>query len=747
MIYYARPKNALGEAETVEHHLTRTAELCSSFLVPIGYDDWGYILGSMHDFAKYSTDFQKVLAKKKTGVNHSLPSAAFLYEVYRKKSEPSAKLMAAVVASHHCDLKCFEDYYPEIKESYNGMGKNLDRDNREYALFGKDEYVPALQEWRNNFSLKKDFPSAPSFDLSEDPHLSKMLFERFLYSALTDADWSSSAEHFDADYLAKHTGSVLNPEDAEKRLFDVLHKKQQSSSASADLNKIRDQLFDNCLVAGSMEPGLFTLTAPTGLGKTIDLLAFAIRQCIKWHKRRIIVVLPYLTIIEQNCKDYREIIPDLLELHSNAHSGDESSKRSEFRAEDDALSERWDVPCVVTTNVSFFEPLFSSQARQCRHLHQLSDSVIVLDEAQSLPSHLLDATLRTVKLLCDNYGCSAVFSTATQPSFKYRPGLEWNPREIAPNPSELFDGVRRVTWNWRVNEPISLSELAEEIAAYPQCCVIVNMKRHARSLLDELCKLRPEDEVACVSTDLCPAHRSRVLDEVRNRLSSGQPCCLVATQCIEAGVDLDFPVMYRALAPLDSIIQAAGRCNRNGFSPDGKVTVFLPEDEKRIYPSAEYERGALCVSTLLSRHEIDCNNLAHIEEYYHLLYADTSGDDKKLRDAVKEENYPETENQYKMIQQHGARVIVPYSEKMELYEKVRDKLDKEGVNKSIIRMAEEITVSCYDKQKVNENCECLYFRSYETGEKTSTNHYLLGIKDFYDNRRGLTFDKQFDEIY
>ncbi len=733
MVYYARSENADGQKETVAHHLKRTGELCARFLSPLGYEDWGEILGKSHDFGKYSRRFQLVLDHKKTGVNHALPGAVLLTGMYRSRPA-TAGLLAAVISSHHSDLHQYGSYHSALKAACAGTGKNLDGENREYSLFGPEEYRQAMTEWSKDFT-KCHLSPAPSFQ-GEDAQLSKMLFQRFLFSALVDADWSSSAEHFEPDYLARHTGPDLDPEQALRRLLDIRREKQKTSTASPALNRLRDGLFDACLAAGDERPGLFTLTAPTGLGKTLALLAFALRHCQRWGKRRVILVLPYLTLIEQNGEVYRAVIPELLELHSNVQWSEDAR----------LLAERWDAPCIVTTNVSFFEPLFSARPGRCRHLHQLAGSVIVLDEAQSLPPRLLDATLRTVKLLCDHYGCTVLFSTATQPSFQHRPGLDWRPREIAPDPPALFAATRRVTWHWRLQRPTSLDDLAGELSGFSQVCVIVNLRRHARSILQTLCNLCPVEEVFYLSTDLCPAHRSNVLDEVRRRLKEGLPCRLVATQCVEAGVDLDFPVLYRAMAPLDSLIQAAGRCNRNGDSPEGQVTVFLP-DEEWLYPSTEYASGAQAVIDLLCRHEIDCNDLSHIDEYYQLLYKNDRGDKKELRDAIQMEDYPETEKQYRIIDQAGVQVIVPYAGQQELYEEICRQLDRDGLTSQILWMAKTLTVSCYDEKAVQKNCVSLFHRSCEAGQEVPTRYYLLGVHDYYSEKQGLHFEELFDGIF
>ncbi len=720
-MYYARTPNDAGEWETAEHHLRRAGELCASFLQAIGYPNRGEMMGRVHDFGKLSPIFQQVLLGKKIHVNHALPGA-----VLAQKCCPGSE---AVIAGHHCGLQSRGHYRSDMEQARKGTGDGRDQENYEISIYGPAAYREAMTLWKSMFPDLKRPEAMPSFSGAEDQSVSRMLFQRMLFSALVDADWSASAEHFDSNYLKANSGNPLDPETALELLLELRREKQRVSGAADSLNALRDGLFDRCLAMGKEAPGLFTLTAPTGLGKTLSLMAFALKHAVVHQKRRVILILPYLSILEQNCRDYRKILPDLLEVHSNTTHSEDTRE----------LVQRWDTGCIVTTNVSFFEPLFSAQGASCRHLHQIANSVIVLDEAQTLPAELLDATLRTVKELCDRYGCTVVFSTATQPSFQHRPGLDWKPREIVPEPEKLFQATRRVQWNWEVKEPKQLADVAAELAAHPQCCAIVNLKAHARKLWTELSAHCPEGEVFYLTTDLCPAHRSNMLDAVRERLATGQPCRLVATQCIEAGVDLDFPVVWRALAPLDSLIQAAGRCNRNGDAPNGRVTVFVPEEE-RLYPTEEYGRGALCVKTLRARHDLDCANLKHIEEYYQLLYGAGNGDKRKLVDAITEEDYPAVEHEYKMIPNSGVQIIVPYPERMDLFEEIRDTLDREGLTPTLLRKAKELTVASFDRKNAERYCQRLCFR------KTPTDIYLLGDPQFYDEHLGLRFEKPFDGI-
>lgn len=726
--YYARSANASGEKETLEHHAQRASILCREFLKPLDYTEIGAILGGLHDFGKASERFAEVLEGKRIHVNHAYPGAALVYFCYGQKK--TARMLATVIAAHHSylDGNCIM----RLKELMQGTGSRYDEEGNLFSLFGMAEMKGALEAFQAENPQLMQLKIPKPFSDEEDP-IAHMLLARFLLSALVDADYSSSAEHFEPDYLKIHTGPALKPEDALERLLQIRAEKQKFSKSSLALNALRDQLFEDCLHAAELPPGLYTLTAPTGLGKTLSLFAFAAKHCKKYRQmRRIILILPYLAIMEQNVREYRKILPELLESHSAAVL-DERAR---------LLAQRWDAPCIVTTNVGFFEPLFSAIPTGCRHLHQLADSVIVLDEAQSLPPDLLEATLRTVNLLCSQYGCTVVFSTATQPSFQYLPGLQWKPMEIVPNPERLFQATRRVTYDWRIEEQIPYRQIAEELISYRQGCVIVNLRTHAEKLfhiLEEIVSEAESEDIFYLTSDLCGAHRTEVLDVIKERLAERKFCYLVASQCIEAGVDLDFPVVYRALAPLESIIQAAGRCNRNGDSEDGRVVVFLPEEECLYPPGAYYQRASLCVKTLASRHPIDCSNLKHIEEYYEILYSNGEGDKEKMKRALEDRDYRKVQEAYKLIESRGIQVIVPWKGEMELFRSLQEEYEKTGLTWDLIRRARPLTVSSFAEDKIKECCIPLFFRTYGRESEVQTDWYLLGNPKCYHEKLGLNF--------
>ena len=730
--YFARPANEQGEWELLPDHLKKASALCSEFLSEFGYEGWGAVLGLFHDFGKYGELFQQVLRHERTGIDHASPGAALVYSTYQKR--PGVMLAASVIASHHSRLSLCDTQ--TMGRLCRGRGSRQNSEGYQFSLFGPSEMQEAVAHWLERFPTPALKPEPPDFSSQEDSHLAKMLFLRFLYSALVDADYSSSAEHFEADYLVKYTGPPLDVSDAQARLIQLREQKRAGSTASKSLNRLRDQLFDDCLAAAKQPPGLFTLTAPTGLGKTLSLFAFALEHCRQHGIRRIIVVVPFLSVIEQNVKDYKQIVPALLEIHSNANENVRE------------LSQRWDAPCIVTTNVGLLQPLFSDRPGDCRHLHQLANSVILFDEAQSLPPHLLDATLRTVKLLCTQYGCSVVFSTATQPAFDKRPDFSWGPCEIAKDPDAMFLATRRVQYDWRIDQPTPLEQIAQEITEVPQACVIVNLRAHARKLYQLVQERCGEEDVFFMTTDLCPAHRLAALEEVRKRLVRGETCRLIATQCIEAGVDLDFPLLYRALAPLEAIIQAAGRCNRNGDTPSGRVVVFVPDEDRLYPPGPYYQNAALKVKALSCRHPIDCSSLAHVREYYELLYTYADGDVPELRNAIVQEDFASTAAAYRLIQNGGIPVIVPYEGEKSLYDEICKELDRSGVTPELMRKARPITVSSFDRAAIERYCIPLSCRSYEPDVLPQpAGIYLLAIHEFYKEKQGLLWNENdFDGI-
>ncbi|MGN1456601.1 MAG: CRISPR-associated helicase Cas3' [Acutalibacteraceae bacterium] len=716
MEYYSRSENESGEKELLSYHLERTSQLCGGFADDFGCKDAGTQLGNFHDLGKATPKFQEVLKHKNhESVNHCAAGALF---IRNNKKTLLRTMLSDIIYAHHSELNFCS--YREFSKSLN---EKYDNNNRRFSASGQTEYKDVADFKKENAitAKKPEFP----FDLNSLNEIEIMLLYRMLYSCLVDADWSSSAEHNNKNYLKETSGGKLDCD----RLIDSLNKyraklKAKSSSASS-INNVRDILFEECVRASKLASGLFTLTAPTGSGKTLAMLAFALNHAKETGKRRIIFVLPFLSVIEQNAEIYREICGDVLEIHS----------QTDYPEEIREMSERFDAPIIVTTSVRFFETLFRNKSSDCRGLHNFSDSVIVFDEAQTLPAELTKATLKSVNALCSLFRSTVVFSTATQPEFSCIDGLEWNPCEIVSSKKFLFSETKRTTLNMELSKTVSFEDIAERMSELDSVCCIVNKKAHSYELFNLLKDIAP-DGCYHISTDMCVEHRKNTLYEIHKRLENGEPCRVVSTSCIEAGVDLDFENMFRALAPLEAIVQSAGRCNRNGRGK-GNVTVFIPDKEK-LYPTPWYEVSASKVQIVCSRHELDIDNPEHIKEYYETLFSGGGTENAKLDTAIKEMDFPAVSKLYKFIDNSAVNILVPYEKCIDEYNMLKAEAEQHGISKQWIRRAAKISVSCYDREKVKEICEEVFF--IIKGEKHHSGWYILNDKKFYDNKAGFHID-------
>lgn len=740
IVYYAKSATN-GFQETVCRHVRKVSQLAGAFAQVFGCEEEGRIAGLLHDFGKYTPLFQEVLVGRQHRVNHAAAGALFAREFCRQKlkaPENAYTTLAMVIFAHHSWLE--SNIKALLDQSYRSDDPCFDRQDKQISVTGPKAFQNSIHIFmeQNGKVLPRTPLKAPNIGECGNDNLAYMLYVRMLFSTLVDADYCVSAQDDRIDDPPSAETSPLRIEDILQEMERHRQNIKKKSTANAKINRIREELFQNCLQAANHPPGLFTLTAPTGTGKTLSLFAFGLRHAQAHQKKRIIIVLPYLSIIQQNAAVYRGLADDVLEDHSQSHLDEE--KR--------LFAQRWSAPVIVTTSVKFFESLFASRPTDCRRLHHLTDSVVVFDEAQSLPPRLTGATLDAVNVLCSRYGCSVVFSTATQPAFDFRNDVKWNPTEIVRDPKSMFKDTKRVAVEWRLEHPFSLVEIAAQMAAEPICCAIVNLRKHARTLFSALRKACPDSEsLFFMSTDLCMAHRETVLNTIRDRIERHMPCRLVSTQCIEAGVDLDFPLLFRALAPLESIVQAAGRCNRNGQDTLGRLIVFIPktEDKGWLYPDDFYEFAANCVVTLQNRHPIDLDNPDHMREYYQLLYQDGGKDDPSLLQAVNGLDFVAVDEAYKLIKQTGHNVIVPYD--CALFDSIRKEAMKTGLTHALMSRARPITVSSYERDKVQDTCERLAF--YQAGrrcEPSDSDWFLLGSAEDYDASMGLQFRAGFDGI-
>lgn len=438
---------------------------------------------------------------------------------------------------------------------------------------------------------------------------------RMLFSCVVDADFLDTEAFMEPD-KGKIRGGNPTLEELSPLFASYMETKVKKAD-STRVNAIRSEILKQCVLKASEQPSIFSLTVPTGGGKTLSSMAFAMNHALKHDQRRIIYVIPYTSIIEQTADQLRDIFGDaVLEHHSNINipeTEDETFNKSKL------ASENWDAPIIVTTTVQFFESLYASRPSRCRKLHNIVNSVVILDEAQLLPPDLLNPILRALTELHKNYGVTLLLSTATQPAFgphKSDFNFEGLPdiKEIIDDPKSLHEKLKRV----KINVPANLSsetsweELAKELSGYQTVLCVVNRRDDCRRLH----ALMPEGTVH-LSALMCGAHRSEVIADIKQRLKDGAPTRVISTQLVEAGVDLDFPVVYRAIAGLDSIAQAAGRCNREGLSDEGKVFVFAPQSKT---PPGLLRQATEIGSRLLAKGMADPLTPAMFAEYFKELY-------------------------------------------------------------------------------------------------------------------------------
>jgi len=698
--------NGRGIAEPMQAHLQAVAERCSQFAEAFDAGEQGFATGLLHDIGKYSDYFLKYISPGSSlqSRDHWSVGALACALAYKK----SGAIPALAVQGHHTGLQMlfrWEQLAEQIKGEMNEAPA---------------EFTATPEQIQNHF--RNDgftWPKAPAgagLQLRDDgKEAVDMLNVRMLFSALVDADYLETEAHFQGDAQQprryRASGSELNFDHAINALNTEISQKQ-SPDTNQQLNVLRQQLFKTCCQAGeSHGAGLFTLSAPTGAGKTLAMLGFALHHARRHGLRRVVVVLPFLNIIEQTAQVYRELFSrnagfkphDIVEHHSLSEtSGSGSGGASGRDGLNRLLAENWDAPIIITTSVQFLESLMANRTTPCRKLHRLAQSVILMDEVQTLPPNLAVATLATLSHLADPDGpfkSSVLMATATQPAFEalhhrvsQHCNAGWQPQEIGPPAGPMYAvAAGRVRVDWRHEQPVTWQKLADELQRFDQCLCIVNLKRHARNLAEMLQNQAPQ--VHHLSTDMVPAHRSRVLAKVRQRLRDGQPVRLISTQCIEAGVDIDFPVVYRALAPLEAIAQAAGRCNRNGESATGRFVVFKPSqaaDEKNIYPPG-YLSAVTATETFLQAIAKDghvlnktviLNDTARLARYFKSLYGKDGRDqgevedEKKLLRAIKTGDFKETAKEYRLIDGDTINVLAPYDRTA--FNHLKQKLENTG---------------------------------------------------------------------
>lgn len=546
-----------GRGHLLQDHIVGVSTRAAAMAAEFDCSEWGQLSGLWHDLGKYSDDFQKMIRaasgleahlEAKARVDHS--TAGALWAVEQLKT--AGRILAYSIAGHHAGL-------PDWESDATGR-----------AALSQRLLNAVLLDMARKGNIPPDILNRSLPSERPKPGADPALWIRLLFSCVVDADFLDTEDFFEPAKAAAR-GNYPQLTDLMPRFVEYMREKQVAA-AETKVNRARAAVLSQCIAKATQASGIYTLTVPTGGGKTLSSLAFALHHAIKYHKRRIIYVIPYTSIIEQTADQFRSIFGDaVIEHHSNLDVDDETKDNARSRL----ACENWDAPIVVTTSVQFFESLFASRTSRCRKLHNIVNSIVVLDEAQLLPPEFLNPILHVLRDLQKNYGVTLLLSTATQPALGPQPGFNFvglpDAVEIMDDPLELHQQLKRVEISIPrdLQETSSWNDLASELVRHTSVLCIVNRRDDCRTLWEKM----PEGTIH-LSALMCGSHRSDKITEIRQRLKDGIPTRVISTQLVEAGVDVDFPVVYRALAGLDSVAQAAGRCNREGLREKGTVVVF-----------------------------------------------------------------------------------------------------------------------------------------------------------------------------
>lgn len=737
IVYYAHSKDGKDKSEWQKliDHLNRTANFAAEFGRDAGVAELAKIAGLTHDIGKYSEEFQARLDGSRRKVDHATAGAKELTQLFKGTPQESlAILLAYCISGHHTGLLDCGD-----STDLPGDGTlqaRLKTEVCDYSAYKTELDLSKLEfpKWLNIHPLRLHLlPDKPP---KEHQGFSISFLTRMVYSALVDADFQETEEFVQGK---KPRGEHENIEALRDRFNDHLRR---FDNPETDINRKRTETLKTCIEKAADKPGFFKLTVPTGGGKTLASMAFALNHAAAHGLKRIIYVIPFTTIIEQNAGVFKEILGEenVLEHHSN-FDWEQKKREAIETAEDQTKSayaklklaaENWDIPIVVTTNVQFFESLFANKSSRCRKLHNSARSVIIFDEAQMLPREYMRPAMAAIWELVTNYGASAVFCTATQPKLERFLPENVQPIELAPNPQELFDFYKRVLI--KNLGTLTDEEVLDRLNTHEQALCIVNTRRHASGLFGGL---KGEGNFH-LSTLMCPAHRKEKLAEIRERLKNGQPCRVVSTTVMEAGIDVDFPVGYRALTGLDSINQAAGRVNREMKRGVSEMFVFEPKSEF-VKHTPRYVAQAVEVSRMVLRdHAAMPISIPAIEAFFGQLYnlqdPNVSFDYKRIMDCFDSLDgkfkFETAARLFQIIEDVTETVIIPYNEEAK---RLIEELKYTEYPSSTLRKLQPYTVSIYQGEFDKLSAKGVILTIADNYNVLNPEYF----KDYYHPDRGL----------
>lgn len=709
---HSLPDKDCSQWQTLQAHADGVRQLCEQFAAAFGSMEASSLIGTVHDAGKVHPDFQAHLRGEPQNHPHAADGAKWL-----DTHVPTlGRLLAYTVDGHHAGLP-------------DGVGD--DTSLTSHLCKAKEPQGIEADPPKDVQDLLPDF--IKNGDREEVPH-KLWLWVKMLFSCLVDADWLDTERFMDADRAASRPEKFDNI----PTLLARYHARMATFRADTPVNKLRADILHAVLDKAKNAPGLYTLTVPTGGGKTLASLGFALEHAKAHNKCKIIYAIPYSTIIEQTSKTLSDILGahNVLEHHAEARWREDKDEVANPLRQ---LTENWDgVPVVVTTNVQFFESFYSAQSSRCRKLHNVANSVIILDEAQKLPEKFLAPCAELLRRLVTDYGCTVVLCTATQPDLSaFRLS---GATELAPNVNGLYAALRRV--DYHLLGRMEWADLANRIAQEPGALCVVNTRQDARDLYAALNALKPGDTFH-LSTWMCPAHRRDVITQIRERLKAHIPTYVVSTSLIEAGVDLDFPAVFRALAGLDSLAQAAGRCNREGKlkNPDGSLAhgqVYLFEEPKPCVMGTL--RKAIFAAGLLPEGLDEAPHhpaafTAFFKEYFNGLNDRGENLLTKLHNP-RNLRFREVSELFRMIPDEGEEtVFVPYGNAKDILEEAIEK----GLTKERLRALRgvRLQVRRRDFARLRAPTPLTIFNP-ETGHREESPYYALpDLKGLYSLETGL----------
>jgi CRISPR-associated endonuclease/helicase Cas3 len=734
--YYAHSGTMedLSDGQTLFDHLSEVSEIARQNAQWFGAEELAMYAGLLHDLGKYCPEFLKRLQGGKIRVDHATAGAQIAFERWQQ----TGKLLAYCIAGHHAGLA-------------NGVDEGQQRSTLGERLKlrpGKD--IPHLDPvWQQEIKLPARL-TLPAFKPHKIwPGFQLAFFTRMIFSCLIDAD-RKDTNNFYRRLEGKENAEPNYPtlpalrERFNEKLEDIQHA--LATQPPKNINQLRQRILDHSRKQAQLPPGLFSLTVPTGGGKTYTSMAFALDHAIAHQLRRIIYVIPFTSIIDQNVKVFREAFGDLADAVLEHHSAFDDTKLPNNDARDTLklAMESWNAPIVVTTAVQFFESLFADRPSQCRKLHNIAGSVIILDEAQTLPLKLLRPIMAAIDELALNYRCSVVLCTATQPALKkaegFTNGFE-DVREISPDPLALFTELERVTVK-NIGEQTD-EQLLTHLQEKEQVLIIVNNRRHARSLYDSMKKMKLEGATH-LTTLMCAKHRSQILEKVREDLLNGNPCRLVSTSLIEAGVDVDFPCVLRAEAGLDSIAQAAGRCNREGKRDreDSEVFIFQSPDW-RAPPELEQLAGNM--REVMRNHSRSLLSPGDLTSYFNAVYW-SKGDELDKKKILETHNnhcrklsfpFQNIARDFRMIEIMLKPVIIEFDDKAErLLQDLEFAENASGIARRL-----QVYLVQMPEHGFKELLKVGAIKPIKP-EKFGDQFWRLTDHDLYDDEAGLSWDKE-----